>query len=192
MIVSDNEMVAIQNYFPDLYLNKKRSRILGELSFDAHYDGKRLHLNPKKQKGIEIFHGYYEIEIRLNSLDIYGLPVVFETGDKIKRFSQENNIRPMDLHLNEDGSCCLGIFTPWESANMTIHKYIKESIFSYFAWQAYASTYKKKAPWGEYSHTRGFREKVDDILIGMGSVGRNDPCPCGSGRKYKHCCLNRF
>jgi uncharacterized protein len=21
-------------------------------------------------------------------------------------------------------------------------------------------------------------------------VGRNDPCPCGSGRKYKHCCLH--
>lgn len=21
-------------------------------------------------------------------------------------------------------------------------------------------------------------------------IGRNDPCPCGSGRKYKHCCLN--
>jgi uncharacterized protein len=21
-------------------------------------------------------------------------------------------------------------------------------------------------------------------------VGRNDPCPCGSGRKYKRCCLN--
>lgn len=21
------------------------------------------------------------------------------------------------------------------------------------------------------------------------SAGRNDPCPCGSGRKYKHCCL---
>lgn len=23
------------------------------------------------------------------------------------------------------------------------------------------------------------------------SVGRNDPCPCGSGKKYKHCCLNK-
>jgi hypothetical protein len=22
-------------------------------------------------------------------------------------------------------------------------------------------------------------------------VGRNDPCPCGSGKKYKNCCLNR-
>ncbi|NOQ18309.1 MAG: hypothetical protein GQ507_03620 [Dehalococcoidales bacterium] len=19
-------------------------------------------------------------------------------------------------------------------------------------------------------------------------VGRNEPCPCGSGKKYKHCC----
>jgi uncharacterized protein len=23
------------------------------------------------------------------------------------------------------------------------------------------------------------------------TVGRNDPCPCGSGRKYKRCCLNK-
>ena len=21
----------------------------------------------------------------------------------------------------------------------------------------------------------------------MGKIGRNDPCPCGSGRKYKKC-----
>ncbi|MBQ9131949.1 MAG: SEC-C domain-containing protein, partial [Clostridia bacterium] len=20
-------------------------------------------------------------------------------------------------------------------------------------------------------------------------VGRNDPCPCGSGKKYKNCCM---
>ncbi len=24
-----------------------------------------------------------------------------------------------------------------------------------------------------------------------GRVGRNDPCPCGSGKKYKHCCMKR-
>ncbi len=23
----------------------------------------------------------------------------------------------------------------------------------------------------------------------MKKIGRNDPCPCGSGKKYKHCCL---
>ena len=21
--------------------------------------------------------------------------------------------------------------------------------------------------------------------------GRNDPCPCGSGKKYKHCCASK-
>jgi hypothetical protein len=25
-------------------------------------------------------------------------------------------------------------------------------------------------------------------MTGMGKVGRNDPCPCGSGRKVKQCC----
>ncbi|HID86251.1 MAG TPA: hypothetical protein EYP55_02605, partial [Anaerolineae bacterium] len=25
--------------------------------------------------------------------------------------------------------------------------------------------------------------------LSMAKVGRNDPCPCGSGKKYKHCCL---
>ena len=25
----------------------------------------------------------------------------------------------------------------------------------------------------------------------MTQVGRNDPCPCGSGLKYKKCCLNK-
>ena len=22
-------------------------------------------------------------------------------------------------------------------------------------------------------------------------IGRNDPCPCGSGKKYKFCCMNK-
>ncbi|MEJ2419082.1 MAG: SEC-C metal-binding domain-containing protein [Exilibacterium sp.] len=22
-------------------------------------------------------------------------------------------------------------------------------------------------------------------------IGRNDPCPCGSGKKFKHCCLSK-
>ena len=25
----------------------------------------------------------------------------------------------------------------------------------------------------------------------MPKTGRNDPCPCGSGKKYKHCCLDK-
>jgi len=25
----------------------------------------------------------------------------------------------------------------------------------------------------------------------MAKIGRNDPCPCGSGKKYKQCCLGK-
>jgi len=30
-------------------------------------------------------------------------------------------------------------------------------------------------------------EKARPVHAGP-KVGRNDPCPCGSGKKYKHCC----
>ena len=31
------------------------------------------------------------------------------------------------------------------------------------------------------------REKVRRPIAAMRSAGRNDPCPCGSGKKYKKC-----
>lgn len=33
------------------------------------------------------------------------------------------------------------------------------------------------------------RRKIDTV-ISEPTPGRNDPCPCGSGQKYKKCCLN--
>lgn len=28
--------------------------------------------------------------------------------------------------------------------------------------------------------------------MSMGKIGRNEPCPCGSGKKYKKCCLGQY
>jgi len=33
--------------------------------------------------------------------------------------------------------------------------------------------------------------KVVPFKRGSSKVGRNEPCPCGSGKKYKKCCLNK-
>jgi preprotein translocase subunit SecA len=33
--------------------------------------------------------------------------------------------------------------------------------------------------------------KIEPIRRTSKRVGRNDPCPCGSGKKYKNCCLSR-
>jgi preprotein translocase subunit SecA len=32
-----------------------------------------------------------------------------------------------------------------------------------------------------------FPEPQEPVRVGE-KVGRNDPCPCGSGKKYKRCC----
>ena len=29
--------------------------------------------------------------------------------------------------------------------------------------------------------------KKDTLEDGLPKIGRNDPCPCGSNKKYKHC-----
>lgn len=30
-----------------------------------------------------------------------------------------------------------------------------------------------------------------NIVVNENKIGRNEPCPCGSGKKYKKCCLNK-
>ena len=43
-------------------------------------------------------------------------------------------------------------------------------------------------------HYRLFRGAIEEEHrtedLPLIKAGRNDPCPCGSGRKYKHCCIN--
>jgi preprotein translocase subunit SecA len=34
----------------------------------------------------------------------------------------------------------------------------------------------------------GDAQPVQQVVRGAAKVGRNDPCPCGSGKKYKKCC----
>ena len=41
---------------------------------------------------------------------------------------------------------------------------------------------------GEWKFQDGDFVKDEPIRREGGRVGRNDPCPCGSGRKYKKCC----
>lgn len=40
---------------------------------------------------------------------------------------------------------------------------------------------------GAWIYTKALRSGPPPVRATK--VGRNDPCPCGSGKKYKHCCL---
>ena len=36
----------------------------------------------------------------------------------------------------------------------------------------------------------GYFRKTRPIVRDNKKIGRNDKCPCGSGKKYKNCCMN--
>jgi SEC-C motif-containing protein len=42
---------------------------------------------------------------------------------------------------------------------------------------------------GGWIYARPLREGPAPIRGAAKKPGRNDPCPCGSGKKFKHCCL---
>lgn len=50
-------------------------------------------------------------------------------------------------------------------------------------WEDVLSKEKRKEIKKEYDKTV--------IVVKEEKIGRNDPCPCGSGKKYKKCCLNK-
>ena len=50
-----------------------------------------------------------------------------------------------------------------------------------------AANYKKNKEQGELENVG----KVVPFKRDLPKVGRNEPCPCGSGKKYKKCCLNK-
>ncbi len=41
---------------------------------------------------------------------------------------------------------------------------------------------------GKWVYAGQVEEKIETYRREAPKVGRNDPCPCGSGRKYKKCC----
>lgn len=48
----------------------------------------------------------------------------------------------------------------------------------------------ESAPLPEVSLDPDWRETYQQPIVKTDKTGRNDPCPCGSGKKYKKCCMN--
>ncbi len=44
-------------------------------------------------------------------------------------------------------------------------------------------------PESEHGEEGAKKEVTEPIKVGP-KIGRNDPCSCGSGKKYKKCCLD--
>jgi len=50
---------------------------------------------------------------------------------------------------------------------------------------------KDFAPGHRTHRSNGHRDNIEPAPSAVGKTSRNDPCPCGSGRKFKKCCLRK-
>jgi len=85
-------------------------------------------------------------------------------------------IKPVDAYKNEG-------FKQFQILLDTIQHDVAHTIYHVGIMRKGA---QPKAPAMAQARAGGSQKK--QLKVGGKKVGRNDPCPCGSGKKYKHCC----
>ena len=107
----------------------------------------------------------------------YGISVQTMTGflDGINDSLKEKN--PIE-EMEEDTPVNLGFDKELLYKNMVDAK--ADWLYELPAWDEIFTPERKKELYLE--------QKKSGTIVKGPKVGRNDPCPCGSGKKYKHCC----
>lgn len=193
ILLTSLDKSQINNVHPTLSCSLKRQVVWGTLSFACGYDEARAELVFANDFD-NFIQDAYEIRIDFKETDTFGFPQVFEESGRLEAFGTANGISLCDLHVNSDGSCCLGIYPEYQWAGVV--RFINEKIISYFYWQSFYRMYGRP-PWDGYAHgADGLTEALVDaekIARNLGRSGkfRNHPCPCGSSKKYKNCCRAR-
>ena len=201
--ISEEAIQRITLEQPGLSYDTRGHRIIGTLEFSAEYDKKSGWLTPLQeptdQGNGKAIHDSFEIEIRLEFQPsaFNPWPPVIETGGRIQRIMEKHQIADIaDLHCYPDLSenrCCLGIQATTGS-KIEIAKFVRELVVPFFYRMAYVDRHGLQAArmdlWGEYPHSsiEAHRQYLAE-LQNMRKTGRNQPCPCGSGAKYKRCHL---
>ena len=81
--------------------------------------------------------------------------------------------------LKEDSEISLDIYLEKLFFNML--KADADYLYTLPQWEQVLGSDKMAEIAREYKRSKTFKREGK-------KVGRNDPCPCGSGKKYKHCC----
>lgn len=204
MKLAETDVHWLRCFFPSLAYDPEAQKISGELSFCACYEkatGKvnieLLERHEDVRRSDSFLCDVFEIEILLNpeEEDSNGWPRVMEVGGRKETIAKECGVPLIDLHFDHDGCCCLGISRS-RDPDLRIGRFLHQRVVPFFYRLSYAERFGIAAArndlWGEYAHgDSGFRQHRDRMLaFARRDPGRNTPCPCGSGAKYKKCCLD--
>ena len=196
--LSPAELEWLASEFPGLPCDSKAALIEGELELHAAFEGEAGKLLIGSDDATASMESYlcdsFSIRIDLDSFDQNGWPKVYEVGGDHERIAVRERIDSFDLHVYRDGSCCLGLQL-LADRRTTLREFMDEMVTPFFYRLAYTDRYgiqtARQHLWDEYGHGElGFQQYLSSLAdIAMQCLRRNDPCACGSGRKYKRCHL---
>jgi hypothetical protein len=135
---------------------------------------------------------------KLNPLELQDeIMTVFDQGWVDESIVDWKCFKKYDLHPDQPGLC--PDLLKWEPAA------ILDTVEELRGWHCFSDEARREREWQE-RRPLDVIEPSEAFSIPSGSsfddgdygtiryegprVGRNDPCPCGSGKKYKKCCLN--
>ncbi len=91
-------------------------------------------------------------------------------------------IEELDLDaVKEDTE--LNIQIDWKKLYQNMLDYKAQWLYTLEEWNNIFDEKQRKEIKKEYNRSK--------TVVKGEKIGRNDPCPCGSGKKYKKCCLNK-
>ena len=200
MRLTQSDIEWILANFPGLACDPEGRCIEGILAFSAAYDGVSDKVRIGGFEGADperaaSLSDAFSIRIDLGETDPNGWPLVYETGGRYREIADREGVDFADLHFYPDGQCCLGIRYAADR-RLTVETLVDGLIIPFFYRLSYVDRHglasARRDLWGEYAHgEEGYRQyERDTLALAAGNPGRNDPCPCGGGRKYKRCHLD--
>lgn len=88
----------------------------------------------------------------------------------------------LDLETLESDTV-LNATIEWEKLYFNMLDAKAEWLYNISAWEGILTEDQRKDIKKEFNATR--------TIVKSEKIGRNDPCPCGSGKKYKKCCMGK-
>lgn len=157
----------------------------------------------EKQRLIDLFKSFMECEAVKENMEVITEIVYLaskaylrELADTISALYAENLVNDREWPLpevEEDFSQPEDRTTAYLKDNIHFDK-ISDTIAEMEHWHCFqgeAESFRGtrlNRPEIEEGAPRGLPERVATFTRTAPKIGRNDPCPCGSGKKYKKCC----
>lgn len=183
--VFDNDFESLNSIIEDKKINEYvRAEFLD--TYIYFYDHEMISSKDLKDYLIKLIELYdYKKDFIYNTiLDVIINAHFFDMKEEVQKLFYYDVI---DLRMRGGYDSFIDLIFNYEDNSDKFDK-IKDTIKEMSWWACFNNN---ENPNINYDKINEFMESEQAKIKPLPKVGRNDPCPCGSGKKYKKCCMDK-